>query len=100
MRLALELLRIIFIFLVVGGIAWMLLVNLYTFNEAAAKTQWIAALGLYMSLFVLYRNKWQFSGWNKTGGGQKLPIKTTRTLTIVSIVLLITPIIVGLIGVV
>ncbi|MBP1947199.1 hypothetical protein [Virgibacillus litoralis] len=97
MRVILELLRIIFIFMLLGGLVWLVIGNIYTINEVTESYQWIAALGIYVSLFVLYRNRFQFSGWYKGKGRKKLSQPTTLLLMCCSIFMLTLPIILGLI---
>ncbi|MDL4842413.1 hypothetical protein [Aquibacillus rhizosphaerae] len=97
MRVILELLRIFFIFMLLGGLAWSVIGNIYTINEVTEKYQWIAAIGIYVSLFVLYRNRFQFSGWYKGKGREKLSKPITLLLLCCSIFMLTLPIILGLI---
>ncbi|MEM1506441.1 hypothetical protein RG959_24130, partial [Domibacillus sp. 8LH] len=63
MRVILELLRIIFIFILLGGFIWEVLNTIYSVYEGIQNYKWIGALGIYLALFVLYRNIFQFSGW-------------------------------------
>lgn len=70
MRTILELLRIILIFGVLGAIGWKVIENIYTINEPTESYSWLGAVAILVLLFVLYRNKLQFSGWYK-GEGRK-----------------------------
>ncbi|WP_071394867.1 hypothetical protein [Bacillus tuaregi] len=96
MRVILELLRIIIIFMILGSLAWLVIGNIYTINEVAERYQWVAALGIYVALFVLYRNKLQFSGWYKGKGREKLSRAATISILCCSIFMLTLPIILGL----
>jgi len=87
----LEFLRILFIFLFLGILGWELIENIYTLNETTTKYQGIAGIGIYVILFVLYRNKFQFSGWYKGEGVKKLPKPATITLVSIAVLLLAAP---------
>lgn len=89
MRVGLELIRILLIFALLGGLGWMIIDNLYTANTE--KYQWLGAIAIVLLLFVLYRNKLQFSGWYKGKGRTKLPRVISRTLIYGSILLIVLP---------
>jgi hypothetical protein len=95
MRTFLELIRIILILMILGAGGWMLLADLYTANRTAASFSWVGAIALLLLIFVLYRNKLQFSGWYKGKDGEKLPKNLTILLISVSLLLLILPFILG-----
>lgn len=95
MRPLLELLRLIIIFVLLGGVGWMVIRNIYTVNEATADYMWFGVTAILLLLFVLYRNKLQFSGWYKGKNKEKLPKAVSLTLTLLSLLLFITPFIVG-----
>ena len=44
-----------------------------------------------MFIFVLYRNKLQFSGWYKGEGKEKLSKTVSQTLITISVILLLFP---------
>lgn len=90
LRVPLELLRIIFIFLLLGGLIWALIGTIYQF-EGVENYQWLPGIGVYIILFVLYRNRLQFSGWYIGKGRQQLRIKVSRTLISIAILLLVAP---------
>lgn len=90
LRVPLELLRIIFIFLLLGGLIWVLIGNVYQF-DGIENYQWLPGIGVYIVLFILYRNKMQFSGWYVGKGRKKLPAKVSRTLIGIAIFLLVVP---------
>jgi hypothetical protein len=92
-----ELLRIIFIVLILGGLLGSLLQNIYRiFGYNINNYGWIASVGIYILLFVLYRNKFQFSGWYKGKNRKKLPKKVSQILIGCSILLFILPVILRL----
>lgn len=95
MRTIIELLRIVIIFVLLGGLGWAIINNMYTINEATENYSWLGAIAILMQLFVLYRNKLQFSGWYHGKGRKKLPKTVSLTLITISILLLILPFILG-----
>lgn len=95
MKTLLELPRIIIIFTFFGALGWMIIRNTYTRLEVNETYSWLGAIAILLLLFVLYRNKWQFSGWYKGMGREKLPKTVSLTLILVSIVLIISPFILG-----
>ena len=91
----LELLRIIIIFMILGGLGWGIIGNIYTINEATESYSWLGAIAILLLLFVLYRNKLQFSGWYKGEGRVKLPKSVFLTLILSSILLILLPFVLG-----
>ncbi|MEC5425722.1 hypothetical protein QGM71_19825 [Virgibacillus sp. C22-A2] len=91
MKLLLELVRIIVIFALLGGLAWYILEQVYSNNNAVKEYQWLGAVGIYMLLFVYYRNRLQFSGWYKGKNRTKLPKKTALGLFGLSVVFIALP---------
>jgi len=91
----LELLRIIIIFMILGGLGWAIIGNIYTINEATESYSWLGATAILLLLFVLYRNKLQFSGWYKGEGRVKLPKSVSLTLILSSILLILLPFVLG-----
>ncbi len=91
----LELLRIIIIFMILGGLGWAIIGNIYTINEATESYPWLGAIATLLLLFVLYRNKLQFSGWYKGDGRVKLPKFVSLTLILSSILLILLPFVLG-----
>ncbi len=90
MRVLLELLRIIFIFAIlatlIGGMPHAIYSNMGIDTE---KYGWTAMLGVFILIFVLYRNKLQFSGWYTGKGREKLPKAVSKTLIICAVFLII-----------
>jgi hypothetical protein len=90
MRVMLELLRIIVIFAFLGSMFAALLEYVYgTLGVNTDRYEWMAFLANIILLFVLYRNKLQFSGWYKGKGKEKLPKRVSNLLFTFSILLLI-----------
>ncbi|WML39690.1 hypothetical protein RCG19_21360 [Neobacillus sp. OS1-2] len=97
MRFMLELIRIIFIFIFLGGLVGAIIGNIYTSNDVTERYSWLSSIAILLLLFVLYRNKLQFFGWYKGKGSEKLPKPFSLMLICLSLLLLITPFILGLI---
>ena len=95
MRTLLELLRIIFLLGLIGTLGWLVVGNIYKFNELTESYSWLGAIAILILIFVLYRNKLQFSGWYKGEGRMKLPKSITVTLISSSILLIILPFVLG-----
>lgn len=87
MRTILELLRIMVIFAFFLGLGWMGMGNVYPEKSYS----WLGIIGIFILLFVLYRNKWQFKGWYKGKSRRKLPKSATVTLISISALLVISP---------
>lgn len=95
MRVVLELIRILLILAILGGLAWMIIGNLYTVNVVTERYQWLGTIAIFLLLFVFYRNKLQFSGWYKGKGRTKLPKGISRTLVISSVLLMGAPFVIN-----
>lgn len=92
MRILMELIRIILIFIVLGGIASYLLSSIYEIIGGTSQSyDWMGFGGVFILLFVLYRNRLQFSGWYEGEGRNRLSRKVTRILVLSAAVLLILP---------
>lgn len=91
MRVVLELLRMIVIFGLLGAFGWFVIENIYTINQTTKSYSWLGALAILILLFVLYRNKLQFSGWYKSKDRKKLSKKVSVLLISLSVILVITP---------
>ncbi|PET58412.1 hypothetical protein CN514_14865 [Bacillus sp. AFS001701] len=90
MKVLLELIRIVFIFLLLGLILSTLLRNLYlSIGVNLDKFGWMGPVAIFSLLFVLYRNKLQFSGWYTGKTRVKLSKKVTTFLVSVSVLLII-----------
>ncbi|MET3195601.1 hypothetical protein [Bacillus sp. OAE603] len=93
MRFILEIIRIIAIFTILGALFSGILQVIYTNLNVSISNQngWVIGVSIFLLLFVLYRNKIQFSGWYNGKKMDKLSKKTTRLLVILSCCLLILP---------
>lgn len=92
MKVILELLRIIFIFFLLGGILSKIIQSIYQSLGASIYIE-LGSLAIILLLFKFYRNYWQFSGWVK--GYEKLPKKQNNYLTAMIVFLFILPIIIS-----
>jgi len=90
MRVLFELIRIILIFGLLGGIFSSIL-NYFYKSLGVTQYEWLGFLAIWLLLFVTYRNKWQFNGWYNGKGKEMLPRKITNFLISFSVLLLIFP---------
>lgn len=90
MRVLLELIQIILIFVLLGGIFTSVL-NYFYKSLGITQYEWLGFLAILLLLFVTYRNKWQFKGWYNGNGKETLPRNTTNFLISFSVLLLIFP---------
>ena len=91
-RVILELFRIMAIFLILGAVLGGLVSLIYAsigVNVDNTNGGWLVGFAIIILLFVLYRNKLQFSGWYKGEGREKLPKIVSRMLIFGSISLLL-----------
>lgn len=94
MRFLLKLLRIFFIFLVPIVILGAVFENIYiNMDNGAEKYSWISLIAIFIFMYVLYRNKYQFNGWDEGKGKEKLSKKISLTLITISAILLLLPLI-------
>lgn len=96
MRILLELFRIYFIFWFLGVIGYQIINNIYLKNGVNNNYSWFGMVAVLILLFVLYRNKLQFSGWYQGKNMNKLPESISKGLIIISIFLLVLPLVLGL----
>ncbi|SES06978.1 hypothetical protein [Psychrobacillus sp. OK032] len=88
----LELIRILFIMAIVVGILGYIVGNVYLeIGTDIDKYGWMTYIAILTLIFVLYRNKLQFSGWYKGKGREKLPKLVSQILIFTSISLLFLP---------
>lgn len=98
MRVLLELIRIIVIFVIVGGIFGSLLENVYlSMGTDTNNYGWIGSIAILILFFVVYRNKLQFIGHYQGKGRETLPKKVSQTLIFSAITLLLLPPILSLV---
>jgi len=94
MRIILELSRIVFIFVLLGGILFSIVDYVYTeLGVFTDRYGWMSIPAIFILLFVLYRNKLQFSGWYAGKGREQLSKTASKLMISISIVLLILPLI-------
>ncbi|MET1014091.1 MAG: hypothetical protein ABWX61_06230 [Paenisporosarcina sp.] len=85
-----ELIRLIIIFVFFGALSTVILINTYTRLEVTGAYMWLSAIAIVLMLFVFYKNKWQFTGWNREKNkGERIPQNVSFTLTLVSIILIL-----------
>jgi hypothetical protein len=84
------------IFVLLGGLAWAMLENIYSINEVTESYSWLGSIAILLIFFILYRNKLQFSGWYKGKGREKLPKSFSFILILASILLIMSPFMIGL----
>ncbi|WP_286184914.1 hypothetical protein [Bacillus sp. SD075] len=91
LRVILELFRIITIIFVIGLIMGFIINSIYAiFGITVENTRggWIVAMAIFPLLYVLYKNRLQFSGFYKNDGQVKLSKRTTTILLCFSVLLL------------
>ena len=91
-RVLLELLRIMAIFLLFGAVLGGLVKLIYSsigINVDNTNGGWLVGFAIIILLFVLYRNKLQFSGFYRGEGRVKLPRKVSVSLISCSVLMLI-----------
>ncbi|PGM51076.1 hypothetical protein [Bacillus sp. AFS053548] len=96
--LILEVIRIILIFGLLGALFSTVVSEIY--NELGVNlthTGWWCYFGILVLLFVMYRNKIQFSGWYNGKGREKLTKIVTNLLISCSIIMILIPGIIELI---
>lgn len=92
LEMLLELFRIIIICTFLGAIIWFILIeNLYNIWNYSHEKDWIGALGIWVLLFVIYRNHLQFSGFYKSENQVKLSPIFTKVLVIISVIMILIP---------
>ncbi|MGE8078700.1 hypothetical protein [Peribacillus loiseleuriae] len=90
MRIVLELIRIMAIFLFLGSILSQLIKFVFVaIGLHTDQYDWLCMIAIYMSLFVLYRDKLQFSGWYKGKEREKLPIHISQLILAIAILLIV-----------
>jgi len=93
MRVLLEIFRIIFILALLGTLLGFVLTKIYSsLNIETEKYGWIGGISILLFIFVLYRNKLQFSGWYRSRNNKKLSISSFILLSVFSVLLFLMPI--------
>ncbi|MDG5789248.1 hypothetical protein QA612_17450 [Evansella sp. AB-P1] len=97
MRPILEYIRVLLIIFIVSALLGTIVQRTYAFIGVNTETYGMIGFpAVLIIIFILYRNKLQFSGWYKGAERQKLPKKVTQVLMSCIAVLLVTPIIIML----
>jgi len=91
MRTFLELFRVAAILIVLGAGGGMILTSVYSSDAGTEPYAWLGGIAVLLLIFVLYRNKLQFSGWHKGESRDKLPRIATILLVCFSLLLLVYP---------
>ncbi len=96
--LILEVIRIILIFGLLGALFSTVVSEIYKeLGVNLTHTGWWCYFGILVLLFVMYRNKIQFSGWYNGKGREKLTKIVTNLLISCSIIMILIPGIIELI---
>ncbi len=91
-KVLLELIRIVFLFVFLGGILSAFIKSVYSkLGTNIDNYGWMGLIAVLILLFVLYRNKYQFSGWYMGKGREKLSVKGSKVLISISIIFLLFP---------
>lgn len=90
-KILLELIRILVIFLLIGSMGGLFLESIYISIGTNPKYFWLGYIAILILIFVLYRNKLQFSGWYKQKEMKRLPKAISNTLIISAGILLLLP---------
>jgi len=94
MGFLLKLFRIFFIFVVPIVIVGAIFKNIYiNIDTGAEKYSWISLIAIFIFMYVLYRNKYQFNGWDERKDKEKLSKGISLTLITLSAILLSLPLI-------
>lgn len=91
MRVLLELIRILVLLLVLDAAGSILLNMLYQTSQEPLPFTWLGSIALLILIFVLYRNRLQFSGWYRGKGRVKLPKSVAVLLIFVALLLMVSP---------
>ncbi|WP_286133578.1 MULTISPECIES: hypothetical protein [unclassified Bacillus (in: firmicutes)] len=84
--------RIIVIFGILGALFSTVLSEIYMgIGVNLSNSGWWSSFGILLLIFVLYRNKIQFSGWYNGKGKVKLSNKVTILLVSSSIIMILIP---------
>ncbi|WP_412098058.1 hypothetical protein [Halobacillus litoralis] len=88
----LELIRILLVLPLIGGLLWYTVFGpLYDVFQVPEGSRIIGAAGIWVFLFILYRNSLQFTGWYKGKEKRKLPRLAVISLTVVSLFMTVGP---------
>lgn len=91
MKTLLELIRVFAILAILGMGGGLILAGFYSGSPDTEPYRWLGGVAVLMLIFVLYRNKLQFSGWHQGTGRDKLRRPITTLLVGTSVLLIISP---------
>lgn len=91
MRVLLELIRILILLLLLGTAGSILLTLVYQTSQEPLPFTWLGTIALLILIFVLYRNRLQFTGWYRGEGRVKLPKSVALLLIFVALLLMVSP---------
>ncbi|MEZ0481415.1 hypothetical protein [Planococcus sp. SSTMD024] len=95
MKTLLELVRVFAILVTLGMGGGLVLTGIYSSSPGTEPYRWLGGVAMLVLIFVLYRNKLQFSGSHQGTGRDKLPRAITVLLISASVLLMISPFVLG-----
>lgn len=93
MRVLFEVARIVCICLLLGAVGFLLVDQLYRNFQTAL--DWLGTIGIFLLIFLLYRNKLQFTGWYRSKKQAAFRKEITLTISILGVVCVLFPIFAG-----
>lgn len=91
MKTLLELIRVFAILVILGMGGGLILAGLYSGSPDTEPYRWLGGVAVLVLIFVLYRNKLQFSGWYQGTRRDKLRRPIAIFLVAASVLLIISP---------
>ncbi len=91
MKTLLELIRVFAILAILGIGGGLILTGFYSGSPDTEPYRWLGGVAMLVLIFVLYRNKLQFSGWYQGTKRDKLRRPITILLVGTSVLLIISP---------
>lgn len=85
----LEMLRVVLLMMIMGAAMSALFKQVYLFLGFSGVNGYLIGIAIFLWLFVMYRNKWQFAGWYKGKKREKLPRRISFALLVCSALLII-----------
>jgi len=95
MKTLLELIRVFAILVILGMGGGLILTGFYSGSPDTEPYRWLGGVAVLVLIFVLYRNKLQFSGWYQGTRRDKLRRPITILLVSASVLLMISPFVLG-----
>ncbi|MFK8794646.1 hypothetical protein [Planococcus plakortidis] len=91
MKILLELFRVLAITAILGTAGGLMLTGIYSGSPDTEPYRWLGGVAVLVLIFVLYRNKLQFSGWYRGKERRKLRPSVSIPLASASVLLMILP---------